>query len=191
MGWNAKVRCIDDKGKFHTKGKIYDVVNGKFEDDDGELCRNEYSNIDDLCDGFTSKFELVEEENKTCDNCVNKGSSACGNCLSGIGLIEPTYWGPLETADTSKIDENSVTKSILINKEYKSLIGQSKHSYWDNICKMQQRQTDKGIKHYGQVLEDNLKMDMKTRLEYLQEEMIDGLMYIEHIKALLGIKGAD
>lgn len=61
MSWDAKIRCIDDKGKFHTKGKIYNVVNGKFEDDEGLLCRNEYSNIDDLCAGFISKFELVEE----------------------------------------------------------------------------------------------------------------------------------
>jgi len=58
--------------------------------------------------------------------------------------------------------------------------------YWDNICKMQQKQTDKGISKYGQVLEENTSMDIKTRLEYLQEELIDGLMYIEHIKTLIG-----
>jgi hypothetical protein len=55
--------------------------------------------------------------------------------------------------------------------------------YWSNICEMQERQTEKGLKKYGQVLEENTAMTILERLEYLQEELIDGLMYIEHIKA--------
>lgn len=59
----------------------------------------------------------------------------------------------------------------------------TKHDYWSNICDMQKKQTEKGIKKYGQVLEENTAMTIHERLEYLQEELIDGLMYIEHIKA--------
>ena len=54
--------------------------------------------------------------------------------------------------------------------------------YWDNINKMQQKQTEKGINKYGQILEENTKMTKNERIEYLQEEMIDALMYCEHIK---------
>lgn len=54
--------------------------------------------------------------------------------------------------------------------------------YWDNICEMQKRQTEKGIRTYGQTLEENTALTPIERLEYLEEELIDGLMYIEHIK---------
>ena len=54
--------------------------------------------------------------------------------------------------------------------------------YWQNICELQKKQRDKGVKKYGQTLEDNTYMNIEERLEYLQEELIDGLMYIEHIK---------
>lgn len=57
--------------------------------------------------------------------------------------------------------------------------------YWENICKMQKRQTEKGLKKYGQILEENTGMSIIERLEYLEEELIDGLMYLEHIKEML------
>lgn len=57
--------------------------------------------------------------------------------------------------------------------------------YWENICEIQKRQTEKGIRSYGQRLEENQAMTMIDRLEYLEEELVDGLMYIEHIKSLL------
>lgn len=57
--------------------------------------------------------------------------------------------------------------------------------YWPRICEMQKRQTEKGVEHYGQILEDNTGMTVKERLEYLEEELIDALMYIEHLKEAL------
>ena len=60
-------------------------------------------------------------------------------------------------------------------------------NYWKNICEMQERQTQKGINRYGQILEENKDLDMFQVLEYLQEELIDALMYIEHIKKLVEI----
>lgn len=58
-------------------------------------------------------------------------------------------------------------------------------NYWQNICDIQLRQTDKGIRHYGQRLEDNEGMTVLDRLTYLEEELIDALMYIEHLKRVL------
>ena len=54
--------------------------------------------------------------------------------------------------------------------------------YWSNIVEMYQRQTNKGINKYGQVLEQNTGMTAEERLTYLQEELVDALMYCEHIK---------
>lgn len=57
--------------------------------------------------------------------------------------------------------------------------------YWQNVCALQQKQTNKGLKHYGQNLEDNKTMDVEERLTYIEEELIDALMYIEHLKTVL------
>ena len=53
--------------------------------------------------------------------------------------------------------------------------------YWERICSIADRQREKGIKTYGQGIEDNPAAMLK-RIEYLQEELIDGLMYCEWIK---------
>ena len=59
--------------------------------------------------------------------------------------------------------------------------------YWQNIKDIADRQRKKGIDTYGQVLEEN-PADMVTRLTYLEEELIDALMYCEWIKEKLGGK---
>ena len=57
--------------------------------------------------------------------------------------------------------------------------------YWERITAISDRQRAKGISTYGQGLEDNHWPIMK-RLEYLEEELIDALMYIEWIKDKIG-----
>lgn len=58
--------------------------------------------------------------------------------------------------------------------------------YWDRVTAIQKKQTEKGIKSYGQTLEENTSMTDLERLEYLEEELVDALMYIEHLKEKLG-----
>ena len=53
--------------------------------------------------------------------------------------------------------------------------------YWDRITAIAERQREKGITEYGQGLEGNTAA-MLTRIEYLEEELVDGLMYCEHMK---------
>ena len=57
--------------------------------------------------------------------------------------------------------------------------------YLDNIIERFDRQTEKGIKKYGQTLEDNPRTDPLVALEYLAEELTDGLMYLEELKEKL------
>lgn len=59
-------------------------------------------------------------------------------------------------------------------------------SYWSNICDIQEKQEKKGFNKYKMLLEANTTMDMLTRIQYLEEELVDSLMYLEHIKSLLG-----
>lgn len=59
--------------------------------------------------------------------------------------------------------------------------------YWERITATAERQREKGMAEYGQGLEEN-PADMVTRLTYLEEELIDALMYCEWIKEKLGGK---
>ena len=53
--------------------------------------------------------------------------------------------------------------------------------YWERITAIANRQREKGICEYDQGLEAN-PADIVTRLNYLEEELIDALMYIEWAK---------
>ena len=53
--------------------------------------------------------------------------------------------------------------------------------YWQNIQAIADRQRQKGIGTYGQGLEAN-PADIITRMTYLEEELVDALMYIEWAK---------
>lgn len=56
------------------------------------------------------------------------------------------------------------------------------NEYWMNICKMNARQETKGLEKYGEPLEENTTLTTVQRIEHLQEELIDGLKYCEHLK---------
>lgn len=54
--------------------------------------------------------------------------------------------------------------------------------YWERITQIANKQRDKGIKTYGRGLELYDTPDAISRIEYIQEELIDGLMYLEWLK---------
>ena len=58
---------------------------------------------------------------------------------------------------------------------------ESNNPYWERICKLSERQRAKGMETYGQGLESN-PAGLVERINHLQEELIDGLMYCEWIK---------
>lgn len=57
--------------------------------------------------------------------------------------------------------------------------------YWERITQMSDRQREKGISTYGQGLEQFTTPDALQRIEYIQEELIDSLMYLEWLKEKL------
>lgn len=60
--------------------------------------------------------------------------------------------------------------------------------YWRNICGINARQEAKGVAKYGQTLEANITLSTVQRIEHAQEELIDALKYLEHLKAVTGDK---
>lgn len=57
-----------------------------------------------------------------------------------------------------------------------------KNKYIENINALMKRQESKGLATYGQLLQDNHEMTTIDRIEYLEEELVDALMYLEHLK---------
>ena len=63
------------------------------------------------------------------------------------------------------------------------------NKYIENINALMKRQESKGLETYGQLLQDNHEMTTIDRIEYLEEELVDALMYLEHLKeSVRGVK---
>lgn len=59
--------------------------------------------------------------------------------------------------------------------------------YWERITTRASAQRFKGLSEYGMGIEDN-NQSIFTRLDYLQEELIDSLYYIEWLRDKLNEK---
>lgn len=63
--------------------------------------------------------------------------------------------------------------------------------YWDRITEIAQKQTEKGLAKYGKGLEENVCMDVLKRIKMIEEELVDGLFYLEHLKECVKAKEED
>ena len=54
--------------------------------------------------------------------------------------------------------------------------------YKKGIDDLLNRQIQKGVSKYGQTLEDNVTLTTGQRIEHLEEELADAMMYCEHLK---------
>lgn len=57
----------------------------------------------------------------------------------------------------------------------------STNPYWDRITRLAEKQREKGLETYGQGLEDN-QSHVFDRLNHIEEELIDALMYLEWLR---------
>lgn len=56
------------------------------------------------------------------------------------------------------------------------------NAYRDAIVRLIDRQRAKGMEKYGQTLEENTTLTTEQRIEHAQEELVDALQYLEHLK---------
>ena len=73
--------------------------------------------------------------------------------------------------------------------EKEELFLAERKTYWDRISDMNERQVRKGVSKYGDILENNTTMPTDQRIEHIEEEMIDALNYLEHLKVVLFADG--
>lgn len=72
--------------------------------------------------------------------------------------------------------------------EWETKAPQKGGEYWMRICDINAKQEAKGVAKYGQSLEANTTLSTEQRIEHAQEELIDALKYLEHLKAVTGDK---
>lgn len=58
-------------------------------------------------------------------------------------------------------------------------------NYAKNIIDLLEKQRQKGISKYGEVLEDNTTLTSYQRIEHFEEELMDALMYAQHLKIVM------
>jgi len=58
-------------------------------------------------------------------------------------------------------------------------------NYWNNITKIANEQREKGVRKYGQSIEQNNSLSLEEWIRYAEEEAVDLLFYLEAIKERL------
>ena len=67
----------------------------------------------------------------------------------------------------------------LVNRCYSEIA--THNPYWENITAIANKQRKKGLRDYGQGLEDN-PAPILDRIQHIEEELVDALMYLEWLK---------
>jgi len=107
---------------------------------------------------------------RNCKTCRYFNAVVPGTCDKCDGY-EFDKWAPIEDAPSRP--EETIQKTRY-QAAIEALIG---------------KQIEKGRGKYGVTLEDNVTLTAQQRIEHLEEELIDGLMYSEHIKQIFAGNG--
>ena len=120
--------------------------------------------------------------------CDDHGCEGCpyDSSRSGERSCESMIFEDTKEILLQLVSENENLKKQIADKDdsINTLLEVEHSDYWENICKLNAKQEIKGKKKYGVSLEDNTTLTRKQRIEHLEEELIDGLKYCEHLKAI-------
>ena len=121
----------------------------------------------------------AKKKREVLDNyCLNHKCDVCELCNTddwGTPFLPAghPYKRCLNIKEASNKDLDRALKLIGFDKD---------NPYWKRINKLAKKQREKGILTYGQGLEDNIIPDAVERISYIEEELIDALMYCEWLK---------
>lgn len=108
------------------------------------------------------------------------GRTGCKNCvLPNNSWSNPESCGALNIAEAGEVEAIKALEMIGYKEE--SRIDAPSNPYWDRITAVANRQRSKGIREYGKGVEDDTA-DINVRLDRIEEELIDALMYLEHLR---------
>lgn len=165
----------------YWKGK---GVGCSFENEDVDLMNEAYKHLKAL------RQELIDERDRY-DRLVSfeleeaaelREAREFGVCPSSDGCaasFSPKGRSLSEDDTVKRCAEYIAEKHLQMEEEPPESIGR----YWRNICGINAKQEAKGRAKYGQSLEANTTLSTVQRIEHAQEELIDALKYLEHLKA--------
>lgn len=87
-----------------------------------------------------------------------------------------------DQADFLRLLIKTVIDKVKAFPEEENVCSDTGNRYIDNVNMLMKHQEAKGLATYGQLLQDNKEMSVIDRIEYLEEELVDALMYLEHLK---------
>lgn len=102
----------------------------------------------------------------------------------GLYYIEPYMSVKMDTKPTEAIQHVVIVHDN--GQEFAKMILHTcqtpENAYRDAIVRLIDRQRAKGMEKYGQTLEENTTLTTEQRIEHAQEELVDALQYLEHLK---------
>lgn len=135
--------------------------------------------IEEVLDGLKCCEKLL------CNSCPYDGDENCKSTLivEARRAIENIIFNNERKSESvteliKKLNE-AYDANRAMKAELKVNLG---NPYWVNICKMNAHQESKGMEKYGEPLEENTTLTTTQRIEHAQEEAIDLLKYLEHLK---------
>lgn len=104
----------------------------------------------------------------------------CNNCEGNHDSENCRFKNPFSFMDVCEIiDEQEEVDVVPIGDVY-----------WQEVTVVANRQREKGIKTYGHGLEADTQ-DVFGRLDYIEEELVDALVYLRHLRRALVRTGDD
>lgn len=107
-----------------------------------------------------------------------------------VGDCNECAYNLMECAEQNSSDAAKLIRQLADeNRALRTELTVNSGGYWRNICKMNARQESKGMEKYGEPLEENTTLTTTQRIEHAQEEAIDLLKYLEHLKQVIDADG--
>ena len=125
--------------------------------------------------------EDPEEAERGCETCAYRyapqNAGPCSRC-DGYELDKWVFH------DWRKQTQGEAAGEAILKEIMEGMAKMGKPVYQQRIEERIAAQVAKGREKYGVTLEDNVTLTEAQRIEHLEEELIDGLMYCEHLAAL-------
>ena len=133
------------------------------------------------------EMKTIEEILYALECGAGKYYSNCNECA--YKGMECTEHSLLDAAKLIRQLEHERNRLADENRALRTELTVNSGDYWRNICRMNARQEAKGLEKYGEPLEENTTLTTVQRIEHAQEEAIDLLKYLEHLKQVIDADG--
>ena len=123
------------------------------------ICNQEWEHIDD------------------CKNCLKIAKASEAELDRAIKIFVD-FHNKLDGRNAVSMEDEDLVK---VDEDLAFILDDPVNPYWDRITAIANRQRAKGVKEYGRGVEDDTA-GINVRLDRIEEELVDTLMYLEHLR---------